>query len=154
MCILGMHFYQQTILQGKMGCYNSCLWTWTLNIISTNSILNRVIVDFVIGAKLRPNKHFGMEQHLNHWFPTLSHTVQKIEVMLSFVFMVIWHRKQQSGLFKVLCSRCMFMLLNLAPNSFCTNVHSACNSQLKPQPFDLYQIRGTKLIYCFGAISP
>lgn len=33
----------------------------TLNIISTNSILNSVIVDFVIGVKLRPNKHFGME---------------------------------------------------------------------------------------------
>lgn len=42
-----------------MGCYNSRLWTGTLNIISTNSILNSVIVDFVIGVKLRPNKHFG-----------------------------------------------------------------------------------------------
>lgn len=59
--MLGMHFYQQTILQEKMGCYNSCLWTGTLNIISTNSILNSVIVDSVIGVKLRPNKHFGME---------------------------------------------------------------------------------------------
>lgn len=53
-----------------------------------------MIVDFVIGVKLRPNKHFVVEWHLNHLVSsTLSHTVQKIEVMLSFVFMVIWHRK-------------------------------------------------------------
>lgn len=88
-----MYFYQQIVLQGKIGSYNSCLWTGTLNIISTDSIPNSMIVDCVIGVKLRPNKHFGMEKHLSHWFLPLSHTVQKIEVMLSFVFMVILHCK-------------------------------------------------------------
>lgn len=53
--------------------YNSRLWTGTLNIISTNPMLSSVIVDSVIGVKVRPNKHFGMERHLNHWFPPLSH---------------------------------------------------------------------------------
>lgn len=75
--MLGMYLYQHTVLQGEMDCYNSCLRTGTRNIISTNSILNSMIVDFVIGVKLRPNKHFGMEQHLNHWFSsTLSHSAE------------------------------------------------------------------------------
>lgn len=43
---------------------------------------------------------------------------------------------------------------NLAPNSFLTNGHAACKSWLKPKPPDLCQIRGTRLWYCFGAISP
>lgn len=58
----------------KMSCYNSCLWTGSLDIIATNSILNSMIVDFAIGVKLRPNIYFVVEQHLNHWFPQLSHT--------------------------------------------------------------------------------
>lgn len=57
-------------------------------------------------------------------------------------------------MFKVPCSRCMFMLPNLAPNSFCTKDNSACKSQLKPQPIDLCQIRRTKRMHCFGTFSP
>lgn len=59
--MLGMYFHQHTLLQRKMGCYDSCLWTGGRNIISTNSILNSMIVDFVIGVKLRPNMHFVVE---------------------------------------------------------------------------------------------
>lgn len=48
----------------------------------------------------------------------------------------------------------MFTFPNPAPYSFCTNVHSVCKSALKPQPFDLYQIRRAKPTYCFSAFSP
>lgn len=49
----------------------------------------------------------------------------------------------------------MFMLLNLAPNSFCTNDHSACKFRLKPQPTDLYQIRNKAniLFWCYFSLN-